>query len=267
MIEISCFVPTKLFDSVVQKDGATMQANNSFCKLITIEGTISGVLYSNYSLQRAYGNNFIFMNYNQLLHIINENKDLEIEERFPGFPERELGPSAMVVFADTYEDVSEVTSSIKTISASFNIVSHLSDIAIIKNSFSATKRTMAIATTVFVCIVIILFGLLYFQKNHSRKKEFGILKAIGLTKNNIAVLTFVEMLKLTVPAFIAAVALSILLSSFMNGLLWYDVFSISTMSGLLGFLVCISVVVLSGMIPAYAASRVDPIEAIRKTRY
>jgi len=277
-IEITCFVPVKLtsyqtivnIGSVNETKSVEREANGAFYKPITFESIVTGILPRSYSLQRISATNFMYMNANQLIDIIEQNKDMNIGERFPGLPEKELGPSALVVFANTYNDVSGVTSEIEKISEYFNVVNNAADVTTIQNDLSGTKNMLTTVTAVFIGIIAVTFGMLYYLKNRARKKEIGILKAIGFTKANIAALTSMEMVKMALPAFVISIGLAFLLAHFGNRLpYFYDFYgreylSVTVSSVLVGFVVCFVVVILSGIFPIYSASRVDPIEAIRK---
>jgi len=148
------------------------------------------------------------------------------------------------------------------------VINHATDIGTVQKDFSATKRVMTIVTAVFIGIIAVLFGILYYLKNRSRKKEIGILKAIGFTRGDIAALSSVEMLKLALPAFIIAIGLAWafvpLGRRLYPGYINSDFFALTAISILVGFAVCVVVIVLSGIFPIYNASRIDPIEAIRK---
>lgn len=281
-IEITCFVPVKLYEGTAttfendefgNPTGVTtkIDAEMYYYKLITFKSTISGILPRSYSMQRESGLNYIFMNYNQLMGIIEQYKDTNIGERFPGFPEKELGPNALLVFANSYSDVPSVTSEIENLSQFFLVANNAADIKAIQNDLASTKNMLTVVTTVFICVVVVAFGMLYYLKNRARKKEIGILKAIGFTRANITTLTSVEMLKMALPAFAISVVLAFILAYFGNRLSYFsningqEYLSVSVSSVLVGLLVCIAVVILSGLLPIYSASKIDPIEAIRKT--
>jgi len=283
-IEVACYVPTILYSYITQvtyggsgivAETVEREADIAFCKLVTFESSITGILPRSYSLSRAQwglSTNYIFMNYSQFIDIIEQNKDWNIGARFPHLPEKELGPSALVVFVNTYEDVLAVTSEIEKISEYFYVANNVADVKAIQTDLTDTRNMLTVVTAVFIGIVAISFSMLYYLKNRARKKEIGILKAIGFTKANIAALISLEMLKMALPAFVLAVGLAFLLVFIGTKLPYsYDIYareylSITVSSILIGFLVCFVVVILSGIFPVYNASNTDPIEAIRKSQ-
>ena len=268
-IEITCFVPTKVSDSTaINWKGETEEVTLVFYKLATIRSTITGIMsdsYSPWNYSKTEESDIVLMNYNQLIDVVNQNKDLNLEEN-----QKELGPSALVIFANSYTDIPDVASKFEDISASFNVVHHATNTRDIIESNANTKSVLLVATTVFIVIIAVLFSILYYLKNRARKMEFGILKAIGLTKSNIMALTSVEMLKLSLPAFVISIVFSIILmvlgnnSSLFTTSISTSPFSITLYSVLVGFLVCVVLVVLSGIFSVYNTSRVEPIDAIRK---
>ena len=261
-IEISCFVPTKVayFTKVVIDGGVERQLefDRAYYKLVTIESTIAGILSGAYTgpaiSQRTHELDVVLMNYNQLISVIHQNKDMHFEDM-----QEELGPSALVVFANAYTEVIDIALQLKEISTSFNVVYSVPDSGIIGGGLATIRSTLIAVTVVFVGIITVMFSLLYHLKNRPRKKEFGILKAIGFTKSNIVVLTAIEMLKVALPAFIFSITLSLIIVIFGS-----KYFSFTFFSVIVGFLVCVVVVSLASMLPVYNAIRIDPIDAIRK---
>jgi ABC-type antimicrobial peptide transport system permease subunit len=134
----------------------------------------------------------------------------------------------------------------------------------VEGNITAIRNTLIAVTIVFVGIITIMFGMLYNLRNRPRKKEFGILKAIGFTKSNILTLTSVEMMRVALPAFIISIVLSIILMLLGNSVSGQEYFSITLYSVLVGLLICVIVVVAAGMLPVYNAIKVAPIDAIRK---
>jgi len=264
-IEIVCFVPIKVVETdqtIVDNDGTRQRLiDRAYYKLVAIESTVTGILSSSYNSKRTRELDLILMNYEQLSGIIDANKDMHFEEN-----QKELGPSSLVVFVDLYTNVSIVTSQIKNVSASFSVLNNIGTGPIIIGNELAIIRAILLAITIaFVGIIAVMFSMLYHLKNRSRKKEFGILKAIGFTKSNITALTAAEMLKVALPAYVVATIASIIVTVLGNNLSsGRGIFSITFLSVLVGFVVCVVVVVTAGMFPVRSAINVDPIDAIRK---
>ena len=259
-IEITCFVPTKVEEGVQTVMGNEVLFDKAYYKSVTIRRTVTGVLQSTYSSQRTRETDVVFMNYNQLMGVVNQNKDMNLGEN-----QRELGPSALVVFVDTSTNASAVASRlmIPPFPSAFSVMQNDSGVHA-GETLETTRTIMTVVTIVFVGIIAVMFSLLYHLKNRPRKKEFGILKAMGFTKSNIVVLTAVEMLRVALPAFVISIVLSLLIMVSGNGISGNEIFTVTLFSILVGMLVCVIVVVAAGMFPVYNAIKVDPIDAIRR---
>ena len=268
-IEISCFVPTKVAeDFAVYSNGDMEKVNLVFYKLVTIKSVITGIVkdsYSPWNFSRIEEPDLVLMSSGQLLSVINSNKDMHFDEN-----QKELGPSALVIFADTYSEVPAAASGLENISATFSVVNHATNIQATLDNNSSIRSVLITATLVFVGAVAILFSVLYYIKNRSRKREFGILKAIGFTKSNIMTLTSIEMLLLALPAFVISIVLSVVLmflgnrSSVFTTSISDSPFSITFASVLVGFFVCVVLVVVASLFSVYNATKVEPIESIRR---
>ncbi|MCL2141111.1 MAG: ABC transporter ATP-binding protein/permease [Dehalococcoidia bacterium] len=275
IIDVTCFVPFKMADAKISDSkGEENTVSLVFYRLVTIRSTVTGIIAGNYSpwnYDRIAEADLIFMNYSLMQDTIAKtiNENLSSDE-YEGVIEKALGPTSLVIFADEFSAVANLKTKINEISESFNVISHSTTIGDIADNSAGTKTILIAVTVVFIVVVAILFTILFFLKNRARKKEFGILKAIGLTKANIMYLSAAEMIKLALPAFVVSIVLAVLLMilgnsvGIFNSEITTNPFSITTISILIGFLVCVVLVVISGVFPAYTTSRVEPIEAIRQ---
>jgi len=271
-VELQVFVPIKLYETKISKtinstdrfsENQDYVGDGSFNKLVKIQSKITGVLSPSYNLQRSETKDLFLLDYNIIDEIIAEHKDEDYGETFVGFPEKELAPSSVVVFANSYNDVPTIISKLQTISPVFSVNNRASDVRAIQNNISATKNIMMVITVVFIGIIILMFGMLYYMKNRSRKKEVGILKALGLTSGNIVSLITFEMWYIAFKSFINALIIAFILAFVGNGLFGIQLFNITVLSVTIGLVVSVGIVIFAGILPIYNASKVDPIQAIR----
>ncbi|MEM0203078.1 MAG: ABC transporter permease [Archaeoglobaceae archaeon] len=100
-----------------------------------------------------------------------------------------------------------------------------------------------------------------------RTKEIGIMRAIGANRMTVLKIFLLEALILGVIGSLIGSVLSVLAGYGINYLILKEtryVFQIATIGYvLLGFLVGVTVSILSGLYPAWKASRLEPIEALR----
>ncbi|MCL2141110.1 MAG: ABC transporter ATP-binding protein/permease [Dehalococcoidia bacterium] len=259
-IEINCFVPTKLKESSVSVQTLNFTIDKAYYKLVTIESTITGILPGDYDYKRTNENNYILMNETDFDAYIKGSmipeKELEEDEKL-------LAPSALIVIAESYDMVESVADQIKLISPEYSAVVNLKPNTDYGDSLRVARVALTIVTITFIAIVMVMFCLLYHLRNRTRKKEFGILKAIGFTSGNIISLTSLEMLNIAIPSFLISLVMAFLILLAGNGLSNNTLFTISFFSVFVGLIVCIAVVVAAGMFPVYNAIKVDPIKAIQ----
>jgi macrolide transport system ATP-binding/permease protein len=276
-LEITLFVPTKLYDSTATKpqDGSqkktsdeSVQIDGAIYKLVTVTKEITGVLDHSFNYQRSEeSKNLIFMDFDQLIKIINENKDTNYGETFPGFKEKELGPSSLYIDVSSYEDVPIVKSKIENLSSNIFVNSKAQDIKEIQTNLEMIKKVMTIVSFILVIIVMLLFGFVYYFKNRTRKKEIGILKALGLTSRDVVFLIGYEMLIIALKTFILSLIIACALMLLGNSVFGLSgLFVITIGSIIFCFLLSFLIVILSGISSIWKTSRIDIIDAIRKNK-
>ena len=152
------------------------------------------------------------------------------------------------------------------------VISYTDYVGVIMGSVTDIVNMISIVLIAFVSISLvvssIMIGIITYISVLERKKEIGILRAIGASKRNVANVfnaeTFIEGLisGLFAIAFVALVSLPV------NAAV-LDAFAVENIMSLpwtsAAALVCISVALtlIAGLIPSSAASRRDPVEALR----
>ena len=152
------------------------------------------------------------------------------------------------------------------------VISYTDYMGIIMGSVTDIVNMISIVLIAFVSISLvvssIMIGIITYISVLERKKEIGILRAIGASKRNVANVfnaeTFIEGLISGVFAIAVVVGVSLPVNAFVA-----DAFGVEGIMSLpwgsAVVLVCISVVLtlVAGLIPSSAASRRDPVEALR----
>jgi putative ABC transport system permease protein len=95
-----------------------------------------------------------------------------------------------------------------------------------------------------------------------RTREIGVRKAIGAKRSNIILQFLTEATTLSVTGGLIGILVGLGLGAIVNMLLSYPL-GISMFWIIIGFVVAVSVGLVSGIYPAIKASRLDPIEALR----
>ena len=152
------------------------------------------------------------------------------------------------------------------------VITYTDYVGVIMGSVTDIVNMISLVLIAFVSISLvvssIMIGIITYISVLERKKEIGILRAIGASKRNVASVfnaeTFIEGLISGVFAILVVVAVSIPVNAWVladfnvEGIMNLPVGSALT-------LVCISVALtlVAGLIPSSAASRRDPVEALR----
>ncbi|MFQ5453189.1 MAG: ABC transporter permease [Candidatus Zixiibacteriota bacterium] len=94
-----------------------------------------------------------------------------------------------------------------------------------------------------------------------RTREIGIRKAIGARRSNIIIQFLTEAITLTMTGGVIGIFVGVLVGLGVNALLSFPL-TISIFWVIVGFIVSVSVGLISGVYPAMKASRLDPIDAL-----
>ena len=152
------------------------------------------------------------------------------------------------------------------------VISYTDYMGVIMGSVTDIVNMISLVLIAFVSISLvvssIMIGIITYISVLERKKEIGILRAIGASKGNVASVfnaeTFIEGLISGIFAIAVVVGVSIPVNAWV--LVDFDVQNIMSLPwSSAAILVCISVVLtlVAGLIPSSAASRRDPVEALR----
>ncbi len=95
-----------------------------------------------------------------------------------------------------------------------------------------------------------------------RTREIGVRKAIGAKRSNIILQFLTEAITLSGSGGVVGIILGVVIGLVMNSLFHFPL-GVSILWIAVGFIVAVSVGLVSGIYPAMKASRLDPIEALR----
>jgi putative ABC transport system permease protein len=123
-----------------------------------------------------------------------------------------------------------------------------------------------IATIVITSVGLMVGGLgvmnIMLVSVTERTREIGVRKAIGAKRSNIILQFLTEAMTLSGTGGIIGIICGVLLGLVINGLLSFPL-SVSVLWIVVGFVVSVSVGLVSGVYPAVKAAWLDPIEALR----
>ena len=188
-------------------------------------------------------------------------------------------PAAIQIYPKDFEAKEQVLASIDAYNerqrAAGNedgVITYTDYMGIIMGSVTDIVNMISLVLIAFVSISLvvssIMIGIITYISVLERKKEIGILRAIGASKRNVASVfnaeTFIEGLISGVFAIAVVVGVSVPVNAWVaQSFSVENIMSLPWQSAVA--LVCVSVVLtlVAGLIPSSAASRRDPVEALR----
>lgn len=151
-------------------------------------------------------------------------------------------------------------------------ISYTDYMGIIMGSVTDIVNTISLVLIAFVSISLvvssIMIGIITYISVLERKKEIGILRAIGASKRNVANVfnaeTFIEGLIAGVFAIVVVVAVSFPVNAWaLAAKQVRNLMSLPVQDALALIAISVLLTVVAGLLPARSASRKDPVEALR----
>ena len=151
-------------------------------------------------------------------------------------------------------------------------ISYTDYMGIIMGSVTDIVNTISLVLIAFVSISLvvssIMIGIITYISVLERKKEIGILRAIGASKRNVANVfnaeTFIEGLIAGVFAIVVVVAMSFPVNTWALAAKQVpNLMSLPVQDALVLIAISVLLTVVAGLLPARSASKKDPVEALR----
>ena len=151
-------------------------------------------------------------------------------------------------------------------------ISHTDYMGIIMGSVTDIVNTISLVLIAFVSISLvvssIMIGIITYISVLERKKEIGILRAIGASKRNVANVfnaeTFIEGLIAGVFAIVVVVLVSFPVNTWALAAKQVpNLMSLPVQDALVLIAISVLLTVVAGLLPARSASKKDPVEALR----
>lgn len=151
-------------------------------------------------------------------------------------------------------------------------ISYTDYMGIIIGSVTDIVNTISLVLIAFVSISLvvssIMIGIITYISVLERKKEIGILRAIGASKRNVANVfnaeTFIEGLIAGVFAIVVVVAVSFPVNAWALAAKQVpNLMSLPVQDALMLIVISVLLTVVAGLLPARSASKKDPVEALR----
>lgn len=203
--------------------------------------------------EKSYSNNLLSLGYQNVdepTSISYFFKDFEAKEKFKEF-------------VDHYNDISEEEKEIRYADITGLLMSG------VKKIVDSVSYVLIAFVSISLIVSSIMIGIITYISVLERTKEIGILRALGASKRNISSIFNAETFIVGLLSGLIGVGTTILLNFPINNLIHsltdnYDINAVLPTSGAI-VLVILSVILtlLAGIIPSSAASRKDPVIALR----
>ncbi len=191
----------------------------------------------------------------------------------------EAGPISVKIFPRDFEAKERVldhidayNKQVKAAGHDEQAISYTDYMGIIMGSVTDIVNTISLVLIAFVSISLvvssIMIGIITYISVLERKKEIGILRAIGASKHNVANVfnaeTFIEGLIAGVFAIVVVVAVSFPVNAWALAAKQVpNLMSLPVRDALVLIAISVLLTVVAGLLPARSASRKDPVEALR----
>lgn len=161
---------------------------------------------------------------------------------------------------------------VKAVGHDEQAISYTDYMGIIMGSVTDIVNTISLVLIAFVSISLvvssIMIGIITYISVLERKKEIGILRAIGASKRNVANVfnaeTFIEGLIAGVFAIVVVMAVSFPVNAWALAAKQVpNLMSLPVQDALVLIAISVLLTVVAGLLPARSASRKDPVEALR----
>ena len=268
-VELVSYIPIKQFNSQIEKQvGETFVEyeydGNIYVKHIIL-ARVGGILNKSYPYDRSSFGNSFFYDYDEMNFLLSENLDLDLSiQTFDGFTEKKFEFSAYRVEADGINSMDNVIQNIKNVSNNIQTYSISQNIAIMNESIDYAKDIVSTITLVITSLVIGILFFTFFLTNNSRKKQVGILKALGISKEITIGIYVYELAYYAIIIAISSTIISSIAGLVIIGNVIDTTFSIYFIKSFsYSMLLSILCVCLSGLIPIFSAMKFEPVDIIR----
>lgn len=227
-ITLNLAIPVKLYETemnVGEEDSKyEIDIDLSVVSYQTFE--VDGILNDDYINKYSNsGENIIFMSYESMEEIRTEAIANNLNVSFDN--SKDWSPSAYVLYANSFNEVQSIIDKVKNLNPNFKTINQYQDVESMNNLIDNTKNTAFIVVVVILAIIFLLMAIIQVNSIISRRYEFAILKANGLSKFELIKLVIYESLMFIISTFIFATIFSLAIIHIINSLFAFAVVSFS----------------------------------------
>ena len=178
------------------------------------------------------------------------------------YTENFITKTAMLAYLDAWNDTHDESAQVKYTDAVGMMMS------MVETMLNAITYVLVAFTAISLIVSSVMIGIITYVSVVERTKEIGVLRSLGARKKDIKNLFNAETFIIGLSSGLFGVVVAYLLCALVNGILG-TLTGIATLASLPVFsaavMICISIVLtlISGLIPARAAAKKDPVIALR----
>ena len=251
--------------------------NYSFSDLITVDATkLQQAMMGQGSMDDAFSLNFTEDELTRVISAISSNTERDQKSNLKTLGYQDLNePSSLWFYFSSFEGKENFKNFIKKYNEEHDEAQEInySDLTgILMDSIRTIVDAVSYVLIAFVSISLVvssfMIGIITYISVYERKKEIGILRAIGASKHNISSIFNAETFIVGLLAGLFGIGLSYLLTIPINAILAAvtDVSiraAINPTAALILVGLSVILTLLGGLIPAKSAAKHDPVEALR----
>ncbi len=268
-IKIDIYIPTKQFISYIEKDVGNDFVKYKYDGNIYVKKELSkkigGILKKTFPYDRSSLGHSFYYDYTLMNKILNENLSSNVsEETFDGFPEKSFGYSAYQISVDKVENLENTIQKINEVSENIEYFSIPQNIKLIEETLNTANRIVYIITLIIFILVVGILFFTFYLTNSFRKKEVGIMKALGLNKKTVIGIYIYELLYYAIIIALTSIISSTIIGGiFVVPLLETAFYSFVLRIAIYSLVFSGIIVIIAGLVPVYSSLKYDPIDIIR----
>jgi putative ABC transport system permease protein len=178
---------------------------------------------------------------------------------------RQGSVSCVLITAKEVGKVESIATEIEDAFPNLEVMTQKDMVKIINDALANQQMFMGMINNTVIIVAIVVITTVMVMTVTERTKEIGTLRAIGAKRSTILGIIMIESLFISLIAYLIGIVISI----FLMGSWWG---SVSIYLEFIGeepqllvrmFIIIVAVAVLAGLYPAYKATRISPLEALR----
>lgn len=261
-------VPVRKVSDTAVANGVTVSEDLDVSEFVPVSFTVSGILdesvVNRYSIN---GSNIVYVPYEKMDEILNSTKaeyaSKDYSNMFEGRPVKEWNPSSYLVYTTSYGNVDAVRGKVENINPDFITKSDYQDTASMEKIISKVKSTSDVVLIVLLVIIFVLMSAVFIYITFSRRREFAILKANGMSNSSLAGLMVTESVIQGLKIIIIATILALILSTIGSTILLAQVSLFSAKTIILVAISSVAFVCIPTIVSVSSTLRLEPDKILR----